>query len=356
MKKYPSTSVIIPALKNTLILKNTILHCLELKGNPNIIIVTDDNDNLFFNENERVKYLVVEPGMTMSKKRNLAVNKSVTNYLAFFDSDSFPTSKEWIEMAIKIIEKNQNIYCVGGPDTSPPNQNKSQQYVGLLKKSYLISGFRNHRKNIMPEMFVNELSSSNLFMKKEKYLEFGGMDENLYTGEDTDLYNRIIAKGYKLLYSPVVHAHHYDRNFKSFLIERYDRGMQSTVAIKSYIKNIFNKEKIEKGSAYTTKTFRFEFLINPFFFPYLIIILLNLFSNILPNFFLMPLILMLIVALMETIRLCDTVKMYLLFFFKLVISVTICSLASFLLFFNISINLKKYYRNFSDTYQNELTQ
>ena len=43
-------------------------------------------------------------------------------------------------------------------------------------------------------MYVNELSSSNLFMKRNKYLELGGMDENLYTGEDTDLYNRIIAK------------------------------------------------------------------------------------------------------------------------------------------------------------------
>ena len=31
----------------------------------------------------------------------------------------------------------------------------------------------------MPEMYVNELSSSNLFMKRNKYLELGGMDENL---------------------------------------------------------------------------------------------------------------------------------------------------------------------------------
>ena len=356
MKKYPSTSIIIPALKNTLILKNTIASCLELNGNPNIIIVTDDDDNLFFNDNERVKYLIVKPGMTMSKKRNLAVEKSFTTYVAFFDSDSFPISKEWAEIAIQKIEKNQNVYCIGGPDTSPPNQSKSQQYVGLLKKSYLISGFRNHRKNVMPEMFVNELSSSNLLMKKERYLEMGGMDENLYTGEDTDLYNRIVAKGYKLLYSPIVHAYHYDRNFKSFLVERYDRGMQSTVAIKSYLKNIFNKKKIEKGSAYTTKTFRFEFLINPFFFPYLIIISLNLFLNILPNFFLIPLVLMLSFALIETIRLCSSIKKYLLFFLKLVLSVIICSLASFLLFFDISINLKKHYRNFSDTYQNGATK
>ena len=103
--------------------------------------------------------------------------------------------------AIQKINQDENIYCVGGPDTSPLSQNKSQKSVGLLKKSYLISGFRNHRKNIMPEMFVNELSSSNLLMRRKKYLELGGMDENLYTGEDTDLYNRIIAKVKKLIFA-----------------------------------------------------------------------------------------------------------------------------------------------------------
>lgn len=350
MKKITTTTIIIPALKNSLILKNTINHCLNLKNTPDIFIVTDDKNNLFFNENKNVNYLIVQPGLTMSKKRNLAAKNTYTEYLAFFDSDSFPVSSYWIENAIKKINQDENIYCVGGPDTSPLSQNESQKSVGLLKKSYLISGFRNHRKNIMPEMFVNELSSSNLFMRRKKYLELGGMDENLYTGEDTDLYNRIIAKGKKLLYSPDVHAYHYDRTFKSFLIERYDRGMQSTVAIKSYIKNILYRNNIQKGSAYTSKTFRFEFLLNPFFFPYIIFIIFNLKFKITSNLILLPLYLMLTFSILDSIRLCKfNIKIFS-FFLKLILSVIICSMASFLLFFNISINLKKYYRNFSDTY------
>ena len=300
MKKITTTTIIIPALKNSLILKNTINHCLNLKNAPDIFIVTDDKHNLFFNDNKSVNYLIVQPGLTMSKKRNLAAKNTYTEYLAFFDSDSFPASSDWIEHAIKKINQDENIYCVGGPDTSPFNQNKSQKSVGLLKKSYLISGFRNHRKNIMPEMYVNELSSSNLFMKRNKYLELGGMDENLYTGEDTDLYNRIIAKGKKLLYSPDVHAYHYDRTFKSFLIERYDRGMQSTVAIKSYIKNILFKNNIQKGSAYTGKTFRFEFLINPLFFPYIIFIIFNFKLKIISNLILLPLYLMLTFSILDS--------------------------------------------------------
>ena len=100
----------------------------------------------------------------MSKKRNLAANSTETKYIAFFDSDSFPANTDWLVNAKNCLKKNKQIYAVGGPDTSPNDESKSQKDVGLLKKSILISGFRNHRKNILNEMYVPELSSCNLFM------------------------------------------------------------------------------------------------------------------------------------------------------------------------------------------------
>ena len=39
------TTIIIPALKNSPILENSLEHCLKLKTRPNIIIVTDDIKN-----------------------------------------------------------------------------------------------------------------------------------------------------------------------------------------------------------------------------------------------------------------------------------------------------------------------
>ena len=199
-------------------------------------------------------------------------------------------------------------------------------------------------------MFVPELSSSNLFMEREKYLELEGMDENLFTGEDTDLYNRIIAKGYKLYYSPKIHAYHFDRYFKSFLVERYDRGMQSTVAIKAYFKRIFLKKEITHGSAYTTKTFRFEFLINPLFTIYLIGLLgLSLFTDI-KIFYFIPLILYFFILIIESLRISNFSSKFINLFFQLVICTIVQSIASLLLFFNLSINLKKHYRNVSDNY------
>ena len=74
----------------------------------------------------------------MSKKRNIAVRKCETKYLAFFDSDSFPANQDWLIYAIDCLKKDPKIYAVGGPDTSPPFETKSQKNVGLLKKSFLI--------------------------------------------------------------------------------------------------------------------------------------------------------------------------------------------------------------------------
>tara|TARA_A100001011_G_scaffold91683_1_gene96341 strand:+ start:18465 stop:19508 length:1044 start_codon:yes stop_codon:yes gene_type:complete len=344
------TTIIIPALKNSPILDNTLRKCLELKTNPNLIIVIDDIKNQTYNNRKNVEYIVVPKGMTMSKKRNIAVKKCKTRYIAFFDSDSFPANQDWLINAIDCLKKDQKIYAVGGPDTSPPFENKSQENVGLLKKSFLISGFRNHRKNILNEMYVPELSSCNLFMERERYLSFNGMDENLYTGEDTDLFNRIIASGYKLYYSPKVHAYHYDRHFKSFLVERYDRGMQSTVAIKAYLKRIFLRKNISPGSAYTTKTFRFEFLINPLFIIYLIgLIFFLIFINF--NFYYVaPLIFYFLILIIESLRISNFSINFINLFFQLFLCTIVQSIASLLLFFNLSINLKKYYRNVSDDY------
>ncbi len=344
------TTIIIPALKNSPILNNTLKKCLELKTNPKIIVITDDKENQIFSKNQNIKYILVSPGMNMSKKRNLAVNSTESEYVAFFDSDSFPANKDWIINAKDCLKKNKKIYAVGGPDTSPNDETKSQKDVGLLKKSILISGFRNHRKNILDEMYVPELSSSNLFMRREIYLKFNGMAENLYTGEDTDLFNRIIASGNKLYYSPKVHAYHYDRFFKSFIIERYDRGMQSTVAIKAYLKRVFLKKQIIPGSAYTTKTFRFDFLINPLFFLYLVtLLIITLFLGFNLVLFI-PLILYFSVLLIESLRISNFSLNFIRLFGQLFICTIIASIASVLLFFNLSIDLKKHYRNVSDDY------
>ena len=127
--------------------------------------------------------------------------------------------------------------------------------------------------------------------------------------------------------------------------------MQSTVAIKAYSKRIFLKNAIVPGRAYTTKTFRFEFLINPLFMIYLIGLIFFLFFSKINFYYVVPLLFYFLILLIESIRISNFTLNFINLFFKLFIATIIQSIASLLLFFNLSIDLKKHYRNVSDDYQ-----
>ena len=92
-----NVTVIIPAIKNSDILKHTIAKCLDLKCKVKLIVVTDDNTNRHFENDSRVEYIIVNPGLNMSTKRNLAVKNTDSEYIVFFDSDSYPENSETIK-------------------------------------------------------------------------------------------------------------------------------------------------------------------------------------------------------------------------------------------------------------------
>ena len=336
-------TVIIPAIKNAPILKYTIENCLKLINLDKIIIVTEDKENKFFEENLKVKYLIVENGTFMSVKRNKAVKLTSSKYLAFFDSDSYPANTETVKSAITILKENTKIYAIGGPDISPPNQNFWNQIIGLSTKSFLISGLRNWRKNILPEMYVPELSSSNLVMERAKYLEFKGMNENLYISEDTDLFNRIINRGYKLFYSPKVLAYHRDRTFKLFLIQRYVRGAQTSIAIKDYVKRLIKREKIQEGE------FRYEYILTPSIFIYTFFFLVFIMFNKELNIFIIsPYILIFLIFLFESVRLVKSLIKIPCVYLVITLATFIQSFSSVAIFIKPDLGLTKIYRNDND--------
>ena len=228
-------TVIIPSIKISEVINNTLINCLKIKGLEKIIVAIDNNhDSKKKIIHPKIDYLYCEPGMNMSKKRNLAAKKSTTKYLLFYDSDSWPKNSGCAESAKSILEKTQDIYALGGPDISPPNQSFWKDVVSRLNLSFLISGFRNHRKTISKAGYKKELSSSNLLMEKNKYFEMNGMDEKLYDAEDTDLFNRILNKGNKLYYDPNFLAFHMDRTLIGHIIQRYVRAAQSATATKKF--------------------------------------------------------------------------------------------------------------------------
>ena len=338
-------TVIIPSIKIAEALNNTLINCLKIKSLEKIIVAIDnDHDSKNKIIHPKIDYLYCEPGMNMSKKRNLVAKKSTTKYLLFYDSDSWPKNPDSAVLAKNILEKNQDIYAFGGPDISPPNQSFWKDVVSRMNLSFLISGFRNHRKKVSKAGYKKELSSSNLLMEKNKYFEMNGMDEKLYYAEDTDLFNRILNKGCKLYYDPYFLAYHSDRTLIGLIIKRYVGGAETSTATKKFFYKKIKKIKITSGE------YRYEYLLTPIYSIYLMFYIFIKLKFTGFNFFSIidfPIIFVLIMIFIDSIRISKITNIVHIFVLLNLISV-VQSFASLFSYFGLELSIKKIYRNEND--------
>ena len=65
-------------------------------------------------------------------------------------------------------------------------------------------------------------------MRRADYLRVGGMDERLFTGEDSSLCARLIDWDMRLRFTPQVAVFHYDRTLRGSLLQRIALGFDVT--------------------------------------------------------------------------------------------------------------------------------
>ncbi len=334
-------SIIVPCIKNSQLLNNSILEYLKVHNLKKIFIVIEEIDEKNKINHDKIEYILVNKSSNMSYKRNLAAKKAETDYLAFYDSDSYPKNPNILELAMKAFNNDKNIYAVGGPDISPEGQNFYKRITSKLNKSFFVSGFRNYRKNIHESFYVKELCSANLIVKKKIYFEMNGMDENIYSAEDTDFCNRILNKGKSLYYIKELVAYHVDREIKLYFIQRYIRGILTAETTLNFFKKKIKKEHISEGE------FRYEYLLTPLLAIYIIAscsAYIFLFSNLIIFF---PFALFLILVFLETLRIKEKENFFPIFI-SLFFVILMQSFSSLLFFFGIKLDIKKIYRNEND--------
>ncbi len=116
-------------------------------------------------EFSRVKFLSFG-SINMSEKRNEAVKFCNEKYIAFIDSDAYPSQK-WLLNGIVYLKNKKKVGLVSGPDLPFPNESGWKRIIGISHKSFLLSGSKTFRKNIKQELFCNHVSSCNMIMKKK---------------------------------------------------------------------------------------------------------------------------------------------------------------------------------------------
>ena len=187
-----------------------ILNSLIKVKEPKIKTWVIDSSEKSYTKRKGYEYIHKPDMKALSKKRNLAIKISKADYVAFTDDDCI-ADKNWIKEMIKGFEIEKVVCCTGL--TLACESSKNSEY----EKRYGFSKIGNKEK-IISKKFIQNLwrigHGNNMVFKKEIFSEIGLFDEKLgvgsegLAGEDTDMFYRILKKGYKVYYNPKAIVYH----------------------------------------------------------------------------------------------------------------------------------------------------
>jgi len=220
MKDLDNFTIIIPCITFNDV-KITITKIRKIYKKIKIIVCLNQKIK---NKKDKNLKLIFTSQKSIGAKRNLAVKFTKTKYLAFIDSDAYP-SEGWIENSLKFL-RNKQIGIIAGPHIDPKIQNFSEDLVGQVKKSFIITMNPSlQKKNISEPKIVSFMPSCNWIMSKSNFIKFGYMDSKMLRNEDWDfVYKRMSKTKNKLLYNPKSMIYHENANISQFIKKRFLYG------------------------------------------------------------------------------------------------------------------------------------
>lgn len=211
-------AIIIPSRNIDYLLEECIEKIRELYKNIKIILILDEINK----EIDSDITILKSRSLNMSAKRNQGVEVAQTKYVAFLDSDSYPIVG-WLESGVNFLESNENYSAVTGCQFNPPSDTFEQKCLRLVRFSRLFT----HNewclvidKNTV-EQDCNEFMTSNTIIKRQDYINIGGMNEKIYLAEDNEFSQRLTKNGYKIRFIPQFSVYHRESKMYPFLRKIY---------------------------------------------------------------------------------------------------------------------------------------
>lgn len=209
----PLISIIIPVRNEAALLKNCLrsIHDLDYPRDKIEVIIADgmSTDDSAETARQYGAKVVTNEKMTVSPGRNIAFNHSSGEIIAFTDADCV-VDANWIKNSLKYFD-DANVACVGGPNLTPSNERDFGKAVGFVFNQSIFAAGSIHARKLNEIRAVRSIPGCNAVYRKDALSKVMPIDESLLTCDDTELNQRLIDNGYKLLYTPDVFVWHYRR-------------------------------------------------------------------------------------------------------------------------------------------------
>src|SRR3989344_8752514 len=162
----------------------------------------------FSKKHANVRYVLSRP--RTSTQRNTGIKNAKGNIIIFFDDDSIAEPRH-LKKGIEFLEKYHEIAIVGGPQVDSPHDKFFARAAGVAMSS-LFGSFTmaNRYKKAKLDFDASEfnLTSANIFVRKEVFDKIGGFDEKLYPGEDPEFFARAKLNGITMAFDPELAIQH----------------------------------------------------------------------------------------------------------------------------------------------------
>ena len=176
-------------------------------------------------------------GIGPSMARNLAIDKSGGEYLAFTDADCL-IDKEWLNQLLAYFTDTY-IMGVGGDQLCPEDETPFGKDVHNFLK--LIAFSSDYLKTEKEVMNIRHNPTCNMMYRKAAFEKIGNFKKDLWPCEDLEFDCRLIQSGYKLIFNPKAIVYHYrPKNLKKFgqMHFRYGRAHAKLVLKYGFMEKI----------------------------------------------------------------------------------------------------------------------
>jgi GT2 family glycosyltransferase len=250
----PLVSIIIPSKNKSDILDVCIQSIVSLSTYTNFEILIIDNgsdEKSFFSSVAQWEFNY--PSKIRSYRMDIPFNYSVLNnravahangeYLLFLNNDTKLISDNLIEELLKIAQL-ENVGAVG-PKLLYPND--TIQHAGIVLSldeagAHIYSGSHKdtagYFNNTNCLTNYSAVTGACMMIKKERFLEVGGFDENLAVDcNDVELCCKLLTKGYSNVYLPWVKMYHHE------CLTRGNPIISSNSMAKQFVEKQYFKQK-----------------------------------------------------------------------------------------------------------------